>query len=285
VDKTPVYLRRWADVYRIQGGAMIRIGRTTILVAVLATLAGSTATSVASAADVALTGGKLAKYLDPAGALHDKALVKFVKDAGIALPLDNPVCPASAAHLTLRDDDQTVSVALPCVNWSAAGSGYVYRDPTLSAGGVKKILYKKGKLKLKMQGANYGASPLTGPTTFVEVELLVGSTRYCGRFAAPPSTQTSNLAAKVIFKGPSTACAMPPTPTPTPTPTTTATATATQTATPTRTVPAGCTNGFHDGLETDVDCGGPICFGCPSGKLCSANADCQSSMCSGGHCL
>jgi hypothetical protein len=59
----------------------------------------------------------------------------------------------------------------------------------------------------------------------------------------------------------------------------------TATATATRTVPAGCMNGMHDGLETDIDCGGPVCLPCGSGKLCLVNADCQSSICSAGHCM
>jgi hypothetical protein len=192
---------------------MGQIRQPSVRAAVVAVFVLGAVGSVATAADVALSEGKLAKYLDGPGAAHDKALIKFVKDAGIVSPLENPLCPAAAAQLTLRDDDQTVSVALPCAHWSSAGSGYLYNDPTLSAGGVKKILYGPGKLKLKVQGSNYGASPLTGPTTFVEAELVIGSTRYCGRFAAPPSTQKSNLAAKVIFKGPSTACVAPPTPT------------------------------------------------------------------------
>jgi hypothetical protein len=180
---------------------MGQVRHSSIRAAAVAVVVVGAVGGVATAADVALSGGKLAKYLDGPGTAHDKALVKFVNDAGITTPLENPLCPAAAVQLTLRDDDQTVSIALPCAHWSTAGSGYRYSDPTLSAGGVKKILYSPGKLKLKVQGPNYGASPLTGPTGFVEAELVIGSTRYCGRFTAPPSTQTTNIPAKVIFKG------------------------------------------------------------------------------------
>lgn len=35
-----------------------------------------------------------------------------------------------------------------------------------------------------------------------------------------------------------------------------------------------CTNGFVDQNETDIDCGGPSCFGCTANKLCFLDSDC-----------
>lgn len=40
----------------------------------------------------------------------------------------------------------------------------------------------------------------------------------------------------------------------------------------------GCTNGFKDGSETDVDCGG-TCDTCGNFKTCASDADCTSSWC------
>ena len=56
--------------------------------------------------------------------------------------------------------------------------------------------------------------------------------------------------------------------------------------TPRPTAAAGspCNNGEKDGAETDVDCGGPECGTCVAGKACAANADCETSFCTGGVC-
>jgi hypothetical protein len=40
-----------------------------------------------------------------------------------------------------------------------------------------------------------------------------------------------------------------------------------------------CTDGIKDGLETDIDCGGPSCPACTNGKICLSNTDCASSLC------
>jgi hypothetical protein len=49
-------------------------------------------------------------------------------------------------------------------------------------------------------------------------------------------------------------------------------------------VPASCSDGFHNGDETDVDCGGVTCGPCPTNGGCSQNSDCQSSVCTGNIC-
>jgi hypothetical protein len=38
----------------------------------------------------------------------------------------------------------------------------------------------------------------------------------------------------------------------------------------------GCADFRADGLETDVDCGGPICDSCSPGKKCNSSFDCMS---------
>lgn len=40
-----------------------------------------------------------------------------------------------------------------------------------------------------------------------------------------------------------------------------------------------CSNGVVDQNETDLDCGGPACFGCAAGKLCFADKDCLNGAC------
>jgi hypothetical protein len=40
-----------------------------------------------------------------------------------------------------------------------------------------------------------------------------------------------------------------------------------------------CNNYRRDGSETDVDCGGPICAACGTGKSCRVDKDCVSKLC------
>jgi hypothetical protein len=49
-------------------------------------------------------------------------------------------------------------------------------------------------------------------------------------------------------------------------------------------VVASCGNGVRDGLETDVDCGGPLCDPCVAGKACQKPFDCQTLLCGGQLC-
>jgi hypothetical protein len=46
-----------------------------------------------------------------------------------------------------------------------------------------------------------------------------------------------------------------------------------------------CTDGVKDGHETDVDCGGPQCMPCMTGKICLVDADCiHGDTCTAGIC-
>ena len=42
---------------------------------------------------------------------------------------------------------------------------------------------------------------------------------------------------------------------------------------------AGCTDGTQNQDETDVDCGGVVCPGCPDGGLCNGDSDCANGFC------
>ncbi|MBI4703197.1 MAG: hypothetical protein HY744_18935, partial [Deltaproteobacteria bacterium] len=50
-------------------------------------------------------------------------------------------------------------------------------------------------------------------------------------------------------------------------------------------VPPPCGNGTLDGAETDVDCGGPACEPCATGKSCKSDGDCGSDFCPAGICV
>ncbi|MFB6225746.1 MAG: hypothetical protein ABEJ02_00150, partial [Candidatus Paceibacteria bacterium] len=45
-----------------------------------------------------------------------------------------------------------------------------------------------------------------------------------------------------------------------------------------------CSDGVKNGMETDVDCGGPSCNPCNSGENCSKDNDCTSKVCQNGTC-
>ncbi|MDI1430778.1 RCC1 domain-containing protein [Polyangium sorediatum] len=49
-------------------------------------------------------------------------------------------------------------------------------------------------------------------------------------------------------------------------------------------VPPECTDGSKNGDESDIDCGGPVCPPCGTGKGCTAIADCESKVCIAGVC-
>ena len=48
--------------------------------------------------------------------------------------------------------------------------------------------------------------------------------------------------------------------------------------------PPSCSDGIHNGNESDVDCGGPDCESCPDGAACWTSADCLSGACGAGTC-
>jgi hypothetical protein len=48
--------------------------------------------------------------------------------------------------------------------------------------------------------------------------------------------------------------------------------------------PPSCANGVEDGLETDVDCGGPRCEACGTSAGCVESTDCRSLDCTGNVC-
>ena len=45
-----------------------------------------------------------------------------------------------------------------------------------------------------------------------------------------------------------------------------------------------CTDGTHNGAETDTDCGGPDCGACPLDWMCAEDGDCRQGGCYGGVC-
>jgi len=51
-----------------------------------------------------------------------------------------------------------------------------------------------------------------------------------------------------------------------------------------REVDGRCRDGIANNMESDVDCGGPICPTCTTGQMCGAPSDCFSMICDAGTC-
>ena len=191
----------------------------------------------AQGADVTLRFGRIAKLKDKDGTASDQVIIKFVKESGLTAAIPSPLCPATSS-ISLVTDARNVLADLDCALWSASGSsGFSYKDPTGSRGGVTQVKVSSkstgGKLLIKFKGDQYGASAISGPIGSLEVSLTTGGQSYCGRFAPPNSPFIKNEASQILIKGPSSACIAPPTPTGTETVTPTVTPTGTATLTPT----------------------------------------------------
>jgi hypothetical protein len=46
-----------------------------------------------------------------------------------------------------------------------------------------------------------------------------------------------------------------------------------------------CRDHVRNGMETDIDCGGPSCPRCAEGKRCAIGRDCTTGFCAGGTCM
>lgn len=216
----------------------------------------------ATAETADLTQGRLVKLVDHEGAVADLAIAKFVRDPSLALPLPDPTIAAST--ITLRSEDgDTAALDLGMSNWAAAGAaGWVYKDT--DGGAVRKVVLKAndagGRLIVKAKGNAYGAVALAGPESFVEVELVIGATGYCGRFEEPTSTARKNVVGKVVFKGPTTSCDAGPPP-----------------------ESELCDNGIDDDGDTMADC--EDVEDCPDSTFCVDDGNpCTADLCMDGSC-
>ncbi len=132
-----------------------------------------------------LTVGKVAASKDRPEPAPDRGSFRFGKDPAFAV-LRDPTCPntssvqvASYPQATQRLDAQPLA-ALPCSGWKARDGGYVYEDPAAVHGGVRRIVYRRDKLLIRLDGP--GFRHITGPVGYIEVWFTVGSERFLGRF-------------------------------------------------------------------------------------------------------
>jgi cysteine-rich repeat protein len=150
-------------------------------------------------AQTTLTGGRKLAFKVNASPGKTTATIGFVKDPEL-VALTSPLCPATSTLRLSSSAQVRGAISLPCANWGIAGGGFQYKDKLGAAGGVQRIVYKGGKLAIKMKGT--ALAPLNGPVTFAEVRLGIGAARLCGRF----TTFKPNEPSRLTGKGPTTAC-------------------------------------------------------------------------------
>ena len=121
-------------------------------------------------------------YSDPSRA-SGIAEIRVGRDRALAERRD-PRCPAtSRIRISSYYQNRFVGnpeMELPCERWSKGAEGYVYRDPTGAAAGIRTIRY--GRDGLTIRAASPGHIPVVGPVGFVHVRFSVGETRYFVRF-------------------------------------------------------------------------------------------------------
>lgn len=109
------------------------------------------------------------------------------RDAAFAT-LGDPTCAggdimtlqvASYPQATMRVDAQDV-VALPCERWSRRDRGFVYRDPSGAAGGVRKVVYGRRGFVARFEGGSH--RHVAGPVGYAELWIAVGDDRMVARF-------------------------------------------------------------------------------------------------------
>jgi hypothetical protein len=96
----------------------------------------------------------------------------------------DPRCPAtSRIRISSYYENRFVGnpeVELPCEHWSKSAEGYVYRDPTGAAAGIRTVRY--GPDGLTIRAASPGYMPVVGPVGFVHVRFSVDDKLYFVRF-------------------------------------------------------------------------------------------------------
>jgi hypothetical protein len=144
-----------------------------------------------------LTAGKRA-VLTPAG-----ARIRVGADRALRDLADPTVCAPGASIEIAGYPSATGLVtggqpaALPCERWRRMRDGYRYRDDDGTAGGVRRVVYSRHGIDVRIAGN--GWTPVPGPVGFVQMWLRVGERRYLVRFHA----LRENGAARIVARRPS----------------------------------------------------------------------------------
>lgn len=117
----------------------------------------------------------------------ESALVRVGKDRALASLVDPTCAGGVASSIQVAAFPQATSrvvgapaAALACERWRKNAKGFVYTDDGAAAPGVRRIVYARGQLVIRLGGAGY--TPPPGPVGYAEVWLTVGSERLLARF-------------------------------------------------------------------------------------------------------
>lgn len=136
-----------------------------------------------------LTHGKEAVFRDRPGVERDSAELRFTRNRALA-PLVDPTCAAgNASSLQISSYSSATGMLVPgavtplrCESWRAPkGGGFVYKDRPGTYSDVRKIVYRRDRLVIRVRGGTtYQA--VVGPVGYVEAWLGLGAERLLARF-------------------------------------------------------------------------------------------------------
>jgi hypothetical protein len=161
----------------------------------------------AGAADIPMAGRKLAVKTEPASATR-RLVFSSGRDSSIVIGSDPTVSGATLFVVGLDCDGSDCAaygssgpIHLPAASWVGLGNpsgskGFRYKDRDATAGGVRKVILKPGKLVIKAKGPSWPWLPAGGEDG-VALTLKSGSDRYCAEFGG---TEKKNAAGHLVYK-------------------------------------------------------------------------------------
>jgi cysteine-rich repeat protein len=225
--------------------------------------------NVARAANFEIV-GRLLRLTGPSSALMARS-----QDPSIQLPSADPGMVGGSLEVTIMPGTgPTQSQTFPLLpgGWSSTANRRFYRAAG-GPGAIKSVMIRAGQIAIR---GTHSFSLAGAPITRGEVDLIIGSDRYCSDFATAANPNTPQLVRWRLQLTPGQ-CPAPPT-------TTTITTTTTTTTT---TLPPNCGNGNVEAGETCDDANVVPCDGCTACQIdaCGDNNLCtnQGEQCDDGN--
>lgn len=149
-----------------------------------------------------------ARFVDHDGASKDRGFVRFGRDSRIAAPLPDPTIDPSFLRV-FSETSGITELPLDTSLWRRVRRGYRYNDP-LAVSGIRRISFLEGNrggtIVVRARGNTLGMQPVSDPSAFLEVRLIVGAVEYCGRLGPPAARVTTNRPQRLSFRGTATSC-------------------------------------------------------------------------------
>ena len=168
-------------------------------------------TGIAFAAALALCGGsafavdqlisgKKLLITNPGSGPSNNKIVYLSKDTTIALPsgaTEDPRCTPdgsdnAALIVSSATTSESVSIALPCANWTVNGAGTLYKYKDTTGASCKIVLIKGGKLQKAVCKGTQVSYDLGADQVSVDVKVRTGTAprQWCTSFNATTSACT-----------------------------------------------------------------------------------------------